>query len=171
MFEPLIPPFPQVLALDELHRHGIVHRDIKPENILIDENGACVLADLGLVRFWDARYPALEMDHLAGGTDEYLSPEQWKHQKFSYKVDVWQLACVMVEFITRRRFRWTQELRLDMSTATPKEIQRETSASLSSLIPDDDAYDLLKLVSHHEDIFSAKLTMFLDDPYCPRVSP
>ncbi|EPS98340.1 hypothetical protein FOMPIDRAFT_83599 [Fomitopsis schrenkii] len=137
-----------VLALDELHRHGIVHRDIKPENILIDENGACVLADLGLVRFWDARYPALEMDHLAGGTDEYLSPEQWKHQKFSYKVDVWQLACVMVEFITRRRFRWTQELRLDMSTATPKEIQRETSASLSSLIPDDDAYDLLKLMTH-----------------------
>jgi serine/threonine protein kinase len=31
-----------------MHGRGIVHRDVKSENILIDADGYCLLADMGL---------------------------------------------------------------------------------------------------------------------------
>ena len=37
-----------VLALEYLHKEGIVYRDLKPENILIDKEGHIKLTDFGL---------------------------------------------------------------------------------------------------------------------------
>jgi serine/threonine protein kinase len=39
-----------VLALEELHRNGVVYRDLKPENILFDGDGHIKLADFGLAK-------------------------------------------------------------------------------------------------------------------------
>ena len=39
------------MALDHLHRCGIIYRDLKPENILMDDEGYLKLADFGMAKF------------------------------------------------------------------------------------------------------------------------
>jgi serine/threonine protein kinase len=48
-----------------MHGRGILHRDIKTENILIDANGYCLLADMGL---------ACACEEVAGGPAPRSAP-------------------------------------------------------------------------------------------------
>lgn len=40
-----------ILALEYLHKLGVVYRDLKPENILMSEDGYVKLTDFGLAKF------------------------------------------------------------------------------------------------------------------------
>ena len=61
-----------VLALEHLHRHGIVHRDIKCENILLNRKGHLVLIDFGTAK--DLIQTDLNGPEFVG-TPDFMSPE------------------------------------------------------------------------------------------------
>ncbi len=59
-------------ALTYMYKQGVVHRDIKPGNILITENNAIKLCDLGLA----SADGDVDDEGVTVGTVEYIAPEQ-----------------------------------------------------------------------------------------------
>merc|ERR1719295_1057321 len=61
------------LALEHLHRQGIIYRDLKPENILLDSRGHVKLTDFGLCK--ESILDETSVTHTFCGTIEYMAPE------------------------------------------------------------------------------------------------
>ena len=81
-----------VLALEHLHKNGIIYRDIKLENILLDEDGHIILTDFGLSR----EFADLETEKRAYsfcGTIEYMAPEVVKGGNHGHDIVSIGLLC------------------------------------------------------------------------------
>lgn len=87
-----------ILALDYLHKAGIVYRDVKPENILIDYEGHIKLTDFGLSKEGLDQNNGLTESFC--GTTEYLAPEIIKDKSYGYSVDWYSLGLVMYEMLS-----------------------------------------------------------------------
>ena len=84
-----------ILALEHLHKHGIVYRDLKPENILLDANGHIALCDFGLSK---ANLSKDATTNTFCGTTEYLAPEVLlDEQGYTTMVDFWSLGVLVFE--------------------------------------------------------------------------
>lgn len=84
------------LAVEYLHKQGIVYRDIKPENILLDLEGYIHLSDFGLSK------PNMSRDDTAYsfcGSPEYMSPEMLLREGHNFMVDIYCLGALLYEFI------------------------------------------------------------------------
>ncbi|KAG2975704.1 hypothetical protein PC118_g13775 [Phytophthora cactorum] len=70
-----------LLAVQQLHQHGILHRDLKPENILLTEDGHLKLVDFGISKFGitEATCGATTLC----GSYEYLAPEILKGKEYA----------------------------------------------------------------------------------------
>ncbi|ESO87773.1 hypothetical protein LOTGIDRAFT_166364 [Lottia gigantea] len=90
-----------VLALETLHKLGIIYRDIKLENILLDDEGHIVLTDFGLSK----EFLPTDDTHRAYsfcGTIEYMAPEVVKGGStgHTFAVDWWSLGVLTYELLT-----------------------------------------------------------------------
>ncbi len=92
---------PLASALDHAHSQGILHRDIKPSNILIQKDGAPVLADFGLARMTSS-VRRLTASGTVMGTPEYMSPEQVVGEAIGSTSDLYSFAVVAYEMLTGR---------------------------------------------------------------------
>ncbi|CAD8161873.1 unnamed protein product [Paramecium pentaurelia] len=87
-----------LLALEYLHRNGIIHRDIKPENIVLDKKGYPRLTDFGI-----ARIVKPENSQETSGTPGYMAPEVMFRQNHSFGVDHFALGVMAYEFMMGKR--------------------------------------------------------------------
>ena len=87
-------------ALDYAHEHGVVHRDIKPENILLTARGEVKVGDFGIARALSSS--TLTATGTVLGSVSYFSPEQASGQPAVAESDLYSMAIVIYELLTRR---------------------------------------------------------------------
>jgi len=85
-----------ILALEALHKNGIIYRDLKPENVLICADGYVKITDFGLSR------TGVDGDDVKSfcGTPEYLAPEVICQLPYGRAVDWWTLGCLIFEMVS-----------------------------------------------------------------------
>jgi serine/threonine protein kinase/DNA-binding SARP family transcriptional activator len=87
------------LALEAAHRQGIVHCDLKPANVLLDDAHNAYLSDFGIavdrVQAARSRTPTSSTD-----SQEYVSPEQRRHESPTPQTDVYSLGLVLYEALS-----------------------------------------------------------------------
>lgn len=119
-----------VIAIEQLHKLGIVYRDLKLENVLIDSDGHVVLTDFGLSEeltmesnYRSFSFCGTEVSHkirhmlISLGSfgnlneqtgliefcfklQEYMAPEIVCDEGYSFSVDWWALGVLSYELLT-----------------------------------------------------------------------
>jgi serine/threonine-protein kinase len=91
----------QVLdALAYSHSQGVIHRDIKPSNLMVSREGVIKITDFGVAR--------LESSNLTQtgdliGTPSYMAPEQFAGEIADARTDLYAVAVIFYELLTRKR--------------------------------------------------------------------
>ncbi|XP_050674793.1 ribosomal protein S6 kinase 2 beta isoform X2 [Leptidea sinapis] len=84
------------LALEHVHKLGIIYRDLKPENILLDADGHIALTDFGLSKL----PPTSDKAYSFCGTVEYMAPEVVNRKGHTFAADWWSFGVLMFEMLT-----------------------------------------------------------------------
>ena len=110
--------------MEALHKHHIVHLDLKPSNIMFDAQGHLVICDFGLARCFQKTANPFEREaaRICSGTNEvpntpgmneeitdspcgtaeYIAPEVYRNDLYSYPVDVWAVGMMAFRMLINR---------------------------------------------------------------------
>jgi len=88
-------------GLAAVHDAGIIHRDMKPENVLIAQDEAVKVMDLGMARLKDEAFRLSNPGEFVG-TPLYSAPEQFLRggEEVDGRADLYALGLILYELIT-----------------------------------------------------------------------
>ncbi|MDQ3439603.1 MAG: serine/threonine protein kinase [Planctomycetota bacterium] len=122
-------------ALDALHCLGFVHCDLKPSNILVAEDGAVKVIDLG-----QAVRPGTAKSRIQG-TPDYIAPEQVRCAPCTFQTDVFNFGATMYFTLTGRTMPTLYTVKqkensflLDAKIDAPHELNSAVPQTLSNLV-------------------------------------
>ncbi len=97
-------------VLDEAHLQGVIHRDLKPENIVLTnragETDFVKVLDFGIAARTEGtdtqKEQKLTQQGMVLGTPPYMSPEQFTGKALDARSDIYSLAVMAYEMLTRK---------------------------------------------------------------------
>ncbi|MBN1845962.1 MAG: serine/threonine protein kinase [Sedimentisphaerales bacterium] len=124
-------------GLHGMHAQGFLHCDMKPNNIIIADNGAIRIIDLGQSCANGTVKPRIQ------GTPDYIAPEQVKRRPLNARTDVFNLGATMYWALTGKHVPTLiprQSDRLDLAlasrenTLSPHQLKPRIPVGVSNLV-------------------------------------
>ncbi|MFO0836101.1 MAG: serine/threonine-protein kinase [Phycisphaerales bacterium] len=84
-------------AVQSLHEHGVIHRDIKPSNVIVNDQAAPSIVDLGIATLISTDpMETLTVTGIPVGTPAFMAPEQAQGRRdlTSTRADVYSLGAI-----------------------------------------------------------------------------
>lgn len=119
-----------LLALEYLHKNGVIFRGLKPEDVLLDSRGHVKLTDFGLAKSTKSKSSTF------WGSPLYLAPEIIKGEKQTIAVDFWSFGVLLYEMMCGKPPFWDHDGKALLTRIINKDYEFESNIS-------DEAKDLI----------------------------